>query len=72
MQTAIDKSKNGYTEEENKGKTGNRTYPEAVLESHYVHEKSKRQLLTSNLNIHSMYERYQSEVTATGFEPTTT
>ena len=28
--TAIDKSKNGYTEEDNIGKTGSRTYPEAV------------------------------------------
>ena len=33
MGTAIDKSKNGYTEEDNIGKTGSRTYPEAVLET---------------------------------------
>ena len=32
MGRAIDKSKNGYTEEDSKGKT-DRTYPEAVLES---------------------------------------
>ena len=66
MGTAIDKSKNGYTEEDNIGKTGSRTYPEAVLktvknhlkkfpvrESHYMPEKSKRQFSASNLNIHS-------------------
>ena len=68
MRTAIDKSKNGYTEEDNRGKTGSRNYPEAVLdtvknhikkfpvmESHHVQEKSKRHFLASNLNIHSMY-----------------
>ena len=33
MGTAIDKSKNGYTEKDNIGKTGSRTYPEAVLET---------------------------------------
>ena len=65
MRTAIDKSKNGYTEEDNRGKTGSRNYPEAVLdtvknhikkfpvmESHHVQEKSKRHFLASNLNIH--------------------
>ena len=31
MQTAIDKLKNGYTEEDSRGKTGSRTYPKAVL-----------------------------------------
>ena len=69
MGTAIDKSKNGYTEEDNIGKTGSRTYPEAVLEtvknhikkfpmmeSHYMREKSKRRFSASNLNIHSMCE----------------
>ena len=66
MRTAINKSKNGYTEEDNRGNTG-RTYPEAVLESvknhitkfpvmgsHYVREKSKLLFLASNLNICSM------------------
>ena len=33
MRTAIDKSKNGYTEEDNRGKTGSRNCPEAVLDS---------------------------------------
>ena len=74
IETAIDKLKNGYTEEDNRGKTGSITYPEAVLktvknyikkfsvtESHYMREKSKRQFLTSNLNIHLMYELHQSE-----------
>lgn len=31
MQTARDKLKNGYTEEEKRGKMESRTYPEAVL-----------------------------------------
>ena len=31
------------------------------MKSHYVREKSKHQFLASNLNIHSMYELYQSE-----------
>ena len=31
MRTASDKSKNGYTEKDDKRKTGNRTYPEAIL-----------------------------------------
>ena len=74
MGTAIDKSKNCYTEEGNRGKTGSRTYREPVLEtvknhikkfsvmeSHYMREKSKRHFSTSNLNTHSMYELYQSE-----------
>ena len=29
--TAIDNSKNGYTEEDKRGKTGSEAYPEAVL-----------------------------------------
>ena len=33
MRTSTDKSKNSYTEEDNREKTGNRTYPEAVLET---------------------------------------
>ena len=33
MGTAIDNSKNGYTEEDNIGKAGSRTYPEIVLET---------------------------------------
>ena len=40
MGTAIDKSKNGYTEEDNIGKTGSRTYPEAVLETVKNHIKN--------------------------------
>ena len=39
MQRAIDKSKNGHTEKDNSGKTGNRTYPETVLESVKNHIK---------------------------------
>ena len=31
------------------------------MESHYMREKSKRQFSASNLNIHSVYELYQSE-----------
>ena len=31
VRTASDKSKNGYTEKDKKRKTGNRTYPEAIL-----------------------------------------
>ena len=31
------------------------------MESHYMREKSKRQFSAYNLNIHSMYELYQSE-----------
>ena len=42
MQRAIDKSKNGHTEKDNSGKTGNRTYPETVLESvkNYIKKSS--------------------------------
>ena len=39
MGTAIDKSKNGYTEEDNIGKTGSRAYSEAVLETVKNHIK---------------------------------
>ena len=66
MGTSTDKSKNGYTEKDNRGKTGSRIYPKVVLktvknhikkfpmrESHYMPEKSKRQFSASNLNIHS-------------------
>lgn len=40
MGTAIDKSKNGYTEKDNSGKIGSRTYPEAVLDSYKPYQKT--------------------------------
>ena len=40
MGTAIDKSKNGYTEEDNSGKIGSRTYPEAVLDIYKPYQKT--------------------------------
>ena len=40
MGTAIDKSKNGYTEKDNSGKIRSRTYPEAVLDSYKPYQKT--------------------------------
>ena len=63
------------TQRKTTGNTGSGTYTKAVLESvenyikkfpvmesYYMREKCKCEFLASNLNIHSMYELYQSQL----------
>ena len=74
MRTAIGKSKKGHTKPDKRGRNPSRCYPpEAieevkkhikrfpVIESHYVREKSKHQFLSSNLNLHTMFELYLAD-----------
>ena len=74
MRTAIEKSKKGHTVHDKRGRNPSRCYPPEVIEevknhikgfpvieSHYVREKSKRQFLSSNLNLHTVFELYLAD-----------
>ena len=74
MRTAIEKYKKGHTGPDKRGRNPSRCYPPEVIEevknhikrfpvieSHYVREKSKRQFLSSNLNLHTMFELYLAD-----------
>ena len=78
MRAAVEKSKKGHTEPDKRRRNPSRCYPPEVIEevknhikrfpvieSHYVREKSKRQLLSSNLNLHTMFELYLADSSIT-------